>query len=155
MNRKLGKVKEAARSIERALNNRENWETRLEAAQCRFESQEPRKALEHLQKVYKDYPTDPKVLALLATGLQMVGHDAKAKQLWLEAGKRYEDDVKKAAAFAEASICGATVDELPEDIDGIQRLATAQEIRLHTKVWANSASKVEHRFVLKTRLYLG
>ena len=154
LNRKLGKVKEAARSIERALNNRENWETRLEAAQCRFESQEPRKALEHLQKVYKDYPTDPKVLALLATGLQMVGHDAKAKQLWLEAGKRYEDDVKKAAAFAEASICGATVDELPEDIDGIQRLATAQEIRLHTKVWANSASKVEHRFVLKTRLFL-
>ena len=123
LNRKLGKIKEAARSIERALNNRENWETRLEAAQCRFEAQEPRKALEHLQKVYKDYPTDPKVLALLATGLQMVGHEAKAKQLWLEAGKRYEDTVKKAAAYAEATACGAGSEDLPEDIESIQRLS--------------------------------
>ena len=154
LNRKLGKVKEAARSIERALNNRENWETRLEAAQCRFESQEPRKALEHLQKVYKDYPTDPKVLALLATGLQMVGHEAKAKQLWLEAGKRYDDDVKRAAAYEEATVCGAGVDELPEDIESIQRLASAQQIRLHTRDWAKSGSKVEHRFVLKTSLYM-
>ena len=154
LNRKLGKIKEAARSIERALNNRENWETRLEAAQCRFESQEPRKALEHLQMVYKDYPTDPKVLALLATGLQMVGHEAKAKQLWLEAGKRYEDAVKKAAAYTEATTCGATSEDLPEDIEGIQRLSVAHQIRLHMKDWASSASKVEHRFVLKTSLYM-
>ena len=154
LNRKLGKVKEAARSIERALSNREHWETRLEAAQCRFESSEPRKALEHLQKVYKDFPTDPKVLALLATGLQMVGHEAKAKQLWLEAGKRYEDAVKKAAAFAEALTCGASDAELPDDFATIQRLSNAQQLLLHKRDWSAAASKVEQRFVLKTNLYL-
>ena len=154
LNRKLGKIKEAARSIERALSNREHWETRLEAAQCRFESSEPRKALEHLQKVYKDFPTDPKVLALLATGLQMVGHEAKAKQLWLEAGKRYEDPVKKSAAFEEAKICGATEADLPADVADIQRLSSAHQLLLHKRDWSAAASKVEQRFVLKTNLYL-
>jgi tetratricopeptide (TPR) repeat protein len=154
LNRKLGKTKEAARAIERALTNRENWETRLEAAQCRFESSEPRKALEHLQKVYKDFPTDPKVLALLATGLQMVGHESQAKQLWLEAGKRYEDAIKKSAAFEEAVVCGATEAELPEDIEDIKRLAAAEQLALHTRPWALVTSKVEQRFALKTRLYL-
>ncbi len=153
-NRKIGQTKEAARSIERALKNRDHWETRLEAAQCRFESKEPRKALEHLQQVYKDFPTDPKVLALLATGLQMVGHDAKAKQLWLESGKRYEDAVKKSMAFEEAVSCGATEQELPEDIADIERMAKANVMRLHQQPWANAGAKVEERFVIKTRLLL-
>ncbi len=153
-NRKIGQTKEAARSIERALKNRDHWETRLEAAQCRFESKEPRKALEHLQQVYKDFPTDPKVLALLATGLQMVGHDAKAKQLWLESGKRYEDAVKKSMAFEEALSCGATEEELPEDIASIQRMAKANVLRLHRQPWSRAGAKVEERFVIKTRLLL-
>lgn len=154
LNRKVGQIKEAARSIERALKNREDWEMRLEAAQCRFEAKEPRKALEHLQQVYKDYPTNPKVLALLATGLQMVGHDAKAKQLWLESAKRYDEVVKKAAAFEEAIQCGATEKDLPEDYANIQRHAKADVLRLHQCGWASSSAKVEQRFIIKTRLLI-
>jgi len=154
LNRKLGQVKESARSIERALKNREHWETRLEAAQSRFESKEPRKALEHLQQVYKDFPTEPKVLALLATGLQMVGHDAKAKQLWLEAGKRYDDVIKQSMAFDEAIACGASDEELPDSHSEIQREAAAQQLRLHLQPWAISNAKVEKRFVIKTRLFM-
>ena len=154
LNRKLGQVKESARSIERALKNREHWETRLEAAQSRFEAKEPRKALEHLQQVYKDFPTEPKVLALLATGLQMVGHDGKAKQLWLEAGKRYDDVIKQSMAFEEAIACGAIEEDLPENHSEIQREASAQQLRLHLQPWASSNAKVEKRFVIKTRLFI-
>ena len=66
-------------------------------------------------------------------------------------GKRYEDDVKK-ARFA-GDVCGATLDELPEDIEGIQRLATAQ-VKVAYQRMGEFRTKVEHRFVLKTRLYL-
>ena len=84
----------------------------------------------------------------------MVGHEAKAKQLWLEAGKRYDDAVKKAAAYDEATACGAGSEDLPEDIEAIQRLSSAQQVRLHTRDWAASVSKVERRFVVKTSLYM-
>jgi tetratricopeptide (TPR) repeat protein len=154
INRKVGKTKESARSIERALTLRENWETRIEAAQARFESNEPRKALEHLQSVYKEVRNEPKILALLATGLGLVGHESQAKQLWLEAAKRYDDVVRKSAAFEEAKSCGATEEELGDEFQDIFNLASAVQMRLHTREWANPQTKVELRFVIKARLFL-
>ena len=154
LNRKFGLIQEAARSLEKSLSIREQWEVRLEAAQCRFEANEPRKALEHLQKIYKDYSTEPKVLALLATGLQKVGHDAKAMQLWIEAAKRYDDVVKKAAAYEEAIVCGADAESFGDVYQEVKQLAIAVQMRLHEQDWAKMASKVEQKFVIKTRLYM-
>lgn len=154
INRKIGKSKEAARSLEKAIQQRDNWETRIEAAQARFDSREPRKALGHLQTIYKDFQREPKVLALLATGIQRVHHEDKAKLLWLEAAKWYEDPVLKAAALIEAQNCGATEGELGADFEGILYHAKAMQLKLHEQDWCVAQSKVEVRFIVKTKLLL-
>ncbi len=154
LNRRLEKDKEAARALEKAFLLRDNWETRVEAAQARLRAKEPRKALEYIQAVYKDYPTEPRILALLAAGLQEVGQEANAKQLWLQAALRFEDPNRCFLAYERSLECGADAEELKEQIEEARYAYDAHNIKLFDRDWAEPKSTAELRFVTKSNLLM-
>lgn len=154
LNRRLEKDKEAARALERAFSLRDSWEARVEAAQARLRAKEPRKALEYLQKIYKDHPTEPRILALLGAGLQEVGQEEKAKQLWLQAASRFKDVNRRFFAYEEALKCGVQKEEIEQEFTAAQYAYEAKNIKLFEREWAEPKSTAEQRFVTKAKLLM-
>ena len=154
LNRRLEKDKEAARALEQAFSLRDTWETRVEAAQARLRAKEPRKALEYIQKIYKDHPTEPRILAMLAAGLQDVGQEAKAQQLWLQAASRFQDVKRRFFAYKEALDCGVAEEDIKEEFEAARFAYEAKDIKLYEREWAKPKSSAELRFVTKAKMLM-
>lgn len=154
LNRRLGNPKEAARSMEQAVRIRENWESRLDAAQARLDAKEPRRSLEHVHQIYKEYYLEPRVLALLGAGLQSVHRLDQARQLWLLAAKKYEDEQRKLAAYEQAIECGMDPNDIGEAYTKLAYRLHGKNMRLTDCDWASIQSAVDGRFAVKARLLL-
>ena len=154
LNRRLGNPKEAARSMEQAVRIRENWESRLDAAQARLDAKEPRRSLEHVYQIYKEYYLEPRVLALLGAGLQSVHRLDQARQLWLLAAKKYEDEQRKLAAYEQAIECGMDPNDIGETYTALAYRLHGKNMRLTDCHWASIQSAVDGRFAVKARLLL-
>ena len=154
LNRRLEKDKEAARALEQAFSLRDYWETRVEASQARLRAREPRKALEYLQKTYKDHPSEPRILAVLAAGLQEIGQEAKALQLWMQAAARFQDPDRSYFAYQEALKCGAKKEDIEEEYNNAKYAFDAKNTKLYERSWAEAKFTAEFRFVERAKLLL-
>ncbi len=153
--RRLGRPDDQARFLERALTLRDDWETRVGAAEARIKMGEPRQGLAHLQKAFAEKQTVA-VIALLAEGLQAVQQLPKARQLWLQASRLYKEAGEVSAqvrALQAALECSGGEDAvIARELSAAGEALAQSKLRLDTLEWARPRTEREIEVVIRARV---
>ncbi len=153
--KRRGRSDDVLRFVEAALKGApDDVELLCEAAEARFAAGDPRAALGHVQKAYAHEKQSARVLSLLARALDEGGMGAKARPVYLQAARQFENEgnaTARAEALTRALALGPDDPEIRAMLGEAAQAASRAQLRLDDKPWAAPKTEAEVRAVIRAR----
>ncbi|MFT4979442.1 MAG: tetratricopeptide (TPR) repeat protein, partial [Myxococcota bacterium] len=127
----------------------------VDLSEARIKSGDPRAALVSLQQALAE-KKDVRVIALLGAAVQAIGQTPKARQLWLQAARMYDegdDGEGRARALRAALVCsGGSDDAIEAELREVDETLARMSLRLDAQDWARPSSEREVEVVVRARV---